>query len=217
MLNVSKSDGRCKMKVIGLTGGVGAGKSTVLSVLDRHDYIRVIEADKVGHLVMEPGTQGYDRVCGRFGTGILRADGTIDRGLLAGEVYADKTKLRDLNAIIHPAVKKYIRQEIEKAKSDGNIKIFVIEAALLIEDHYEEICDEFWYVYADIDARMKRLKDSRGYSGEKTKSVMDNQLPDEAFREKCARVIDNSGSPGDTAAQVETLLDKLLLEEAVAE
>lgn len=194
------------MRVIGITGGVGAGKSAILSFLEAEYGARVIEADKVGHLVMEPGTEGYRAIVEQFGTGILCEDGSIDRKALGGIVFSDKEKLQRLNAIIHPAVKNWIRAEIVREEKAGRCRLLIIEAALLIEDHYEELCEEFWYIYTDPEVRRARLKESRGYSDEKITAIFGNQLPDEVFRAHCREVIDNSGSKEEARAQIREVI-----------
>lgn len=180
------------MKILGITGGVGAGKSTVLDYLNRRYHARIIEADKVGHFLMEPGQSVYYKVVEAFGSGILRGDQTIDRQKLGEKVFGDQEKLVKLNSIVHPAVKEYIAGEIEREKCEERVPFTAVEAALLIENHYDTICDELWYIFAEEDVRRKRLSVSRGYTNEKTESIMKNQLPDEIFRESCQFVIDNS-------------------------
>lgn len=180
------------MKVLGITGGVGAGKSTILDYLNRRYHARIIEADKVGHFLMEPGQKVYYRIVETFGSGILKGDQTIDRQKLGRLVFEDQEKLMKLNSLVHPAVKGYIASEIERERKEGKVPFTAVEAALLIEDHYDTICDELWYIYADEDVRRRRLAASRGYSSEKSDSIMKNQLPDEIFRESCQFVIDNS-------------------------
>lgn len=196
------------MKIIGITGGVGAGKSAILSFLESEYSARVIQADLVGHLVMEPGTEGYRAIVDTFGTEILDAEGKIDRKILGGIVFADAEKLKILNSIIHPAVKDWIRAEIAKEKESGNCRLLVVEAALLIEDHYEEICEEFWYIYTRPEIRRARLKETRGYSDEKITAIFGNQQPDEVFRAHCREVIDNSGSKEEARAQIQELIEK---------
>lgn len=180
------------MKILGITGGVGAGKSTILSYLADRYHARVIQADEVGKLLQEPGQSCYQQIIASFGDGILQEDGAIDRARLAAVVFADEQKLKQLNGIVHPAVKAYIIEETEKEKRKKEVPFCVIEAALLLEDHYDQICDEIWYIYTEVPVRMKRLADSRGYSEEKSRQIMANQLSDEEYREKCQFVIDNS-------------------------
>lgn len=181
------------MKVLGITGGVGAGKTTVLNYMENRYGARVIQADQVAHRLMEPGQICHQRIAASFGTQILREDGTIDRGKLGAQVFENREKLRRLNELVHPAVKEWIRREIEKSRREAKTPFLVIEAALLIEEHYEEICDELWYVRADTEVRLRRLMESRGYTRERSRSVMANQLPDEVFRRHCQFVVDNGG------------------------
>ena len=105
-------------------------------------------------------------------------------------------------------MKDWFRQEIRREKEKGALRLFVIEAALLIEDHYEELCEEFWYIYTEPEIRKERLRASRGYTDEKIEAIFRNQQTDEGFRAHCREVIDNSGSPGETLAQVRALLVK---------
>lgn len=200
------------MKIIGITGGVGAGKSAILEHLKEQYGAYVIQADQVGHLVMEPGQEAYEAIVEAFAKGksgectaaskqILRMDGTIDRKILGSIVFSDKEKLEQLNAIVHPAVKEWIRREIAWKQKEG-CRLLIVEAALLIEDGYASICDEMWYIYTDPQVRRARLKASRGYTDEKIDAIYRNQLSEAAFRAACQAVIDNSGSFEDTKTQI---------------
>lgn len=180
------------MKVLGITGGVGAGKSMVLTYLFEKYHARVIQADQVAHLLEEPGQACYDKIIDLFGREILEESGAIDRRRLGEKVFKEPESLERLNAIVHPAVKEYIIEEIRKEREKGRIPFLVIEAALLLEDHYDEICDEIWYVHTEREVRKKRLMDSRGYTAQKTEEIMKNQLSDELFFEQCQFVVDNS-------------------------
>ena len=126
------------MRVIGITGGVGAGKSAILKYLTGMPGVRVVEADEVGHLLMEPGMECYEKIRSHFGETVITPDGQLDRAAVAKIVFADKKELEWQNALMHPAIKNWIRQEIEKERQQGECTLFVVEAALLIEDHYEE-------------------------------------------------------------------------------
>ena len=138
------------MKVLGITGQVGAGKSTILAYLEEKYRAKVIQADQVGHLVMEPDTSCYKQICSLFGEQILAADQKIDRKKLGAIVFADQEKLAMLNAIVHPAVKEYIRTAVYLEKQKACVPFVVVEAALLLEEHYDEICDEIWYIYVTM-------------------------------------------------------------------
>lgn len=178
--------------VIGITGGVGTGKSTVLNILKKDYNAVVIEADKVGHIVMEKGKSAYFDIIKEFGKEILDSKEEIDRTNLSKIVFADENKLLKLNSIIHPRVKEYIIELIKDCKNK-NIKYVIVEAALLIEAGYRDICDVFWYVYADKSIRINRLMNSRNYTYEKCIAIMNNQLSDEEYAEKCDVIINNTG------------------------
>lgn len=153
------------MKVLGITGQVGAGKSTILAYLEEKYRAKVIQADQVGHLVMEPDTSCYKQICSLFGEQIPGGRSEDLTGKKLGAiVFADQEKLAMLNAIVHPAVKEYIRTAVYLEKQKACVPFVVVEAALLLEEHYDEICDEIWYIYVDDAARRVRLKQSRGYS-----------------------------------------------------
>ncbi len=182
------------MKVLGITGGVGAGKSTVLDYIQKMYGARVIQCDQVGHMVQEPGQSCYYRIVEAFGTGILNGDQTISREKLAAAVFDDYDALKKLNHIVHPSVKEYIIKEIEQERVRGRVPFVVVEAALLLEDRYDRICDEIWYIYADEKTRSVRLRATRGYSDDKIRKIMGNQMKESGYRARCSVVIDNSGT-----------------------
>lgn len=196
------------MKIIGITGGVGCGKSTVLELIKKHFNAYVIMADEVGRQLMEVGGAAYRSIVEVFGSDILQEDGSLDRPKLSGIVFHNANKLAVLNSIVHPLVKKYIMEDIADRQCEGIYDYYFVEAALLIEDHYDRICDELWYVYASDEVRIKRLMESRGYDFEKCRSIFQNQLSDEAFRQHCSVVIDNSHDLADTLLQIRKVLDK---------
>ena len=189
------------MLFVGITGGVGAGKSEILNFIADNWNATVVEADEVGYLVMKPGKSCFAPIVELFGPGILQEEGTLDRTKIAEMVFEDKELLDKLNAIVHPAVKKYIRKAIEREK-ENETDFFIVEAALLIEDKYDEICDELWYIYADEETRTERLMKNRGYSEEKVKSIFANQLSEDEFSDHCDFEIDNSGDFEDTKEQI---------------
>lgn len=189
------------MRVIGITGGIGAGKSAVLDFLQHNYKARILQADLVGHHLMEPGNATYYPIIEQFGSGILNGDMTINRQKLGAIVREDFEKWEQLNRIVHPRVKEYVIREIKKAKEAGMDYLFV-EAALLIEDHYDAICDELWYIYAGEELRRKRLREARGYTEEKISQIFERQLKEEEFRKHCQVVIDNSGNLEDTFRQI---------------
>ncbi len=181
-----------RKKVLGITGAVGAGKSTALSYLERKYHAQVIQADLVAHEQMKPDTQCYKKIIEAFGEEIVKPDRTIDRKKLSDLVFGSPDRIAVLNRIVHPAVKKKIKEQIEEAQASQDVPFCVVEAALLIEDHYEEICDQIWYLYVDEETRQKRLTASRGYTREKVEEIRKSQLSDPEFRKHCQFVVDNT-------------------------
>lgn len=196
------------MKVIGITGGVGAGKTTVIDIIADKCKCRVIIADVLAKDIQKPGNECYDSIVALLGDDILEngKGSLINNKKMADKIFAEKELLKSVNEIIHPAVKKYILDTIAYEKESNSIDYLFIEAALLIEDGYNEICDELWYIYADEDIRIKRLMENRGYSEEKSKSIINKQLSDEVFRKYCTRVIDNSGDMDKTVNDIDLAL-----------
>ena len=190
------------MKIIGITGGVGAGKSTVLSYLEEAYGARIIQADQVANKIKEPGESCYDAIVQLLGPSVLLENGFIDRKRMGQLIFSDTSLLEKTKHILHPAVKAYIKNAIAAAEKE-NVPVFVIEAALLIEDDYGAICDELWYIYTRESVRRERLKSSRGYTDEYITNIMKKQLSDETFRSACDFVIDNSESPAFTKEQID--------------
>ena len=198
------------MKVIGITGGVGAGKSEILAYLRKRTDCRVIIADKVAHELEKKGHVCYERLVALLGEEILAGHGEIDKAKMAARIFADGQLLAQINSIVHPAVKEYIIGEIAKERSAGTLGYLFIEAALLIEDGYEEIVDEMWYIHADEKIRRERLATSRGYSEEKTDSIMRQQMSEEDYYRHCRIVIDNSKQLTDAYRQIDEKLGEEL-------
>ena len=191
------------MIFIGITGGVGAGKSAVLSYLKELDGVRVMLSDEIAHELMEPGSDCYNRLKELFaGEPIWLEDGHFDRPALAGVIFSNDKKRELLNEVVHPAVKEYV--------------LNVVKEALLIEEGYGEICDELWYIYASEEVRRKRLKSSRGYSDEKIDSIFASQLKEAEYRRHCKEVIDNDGDIENTIASINKALRNLWLQHSMS-
>ncbi len=196
------------MKIIGVTGGVGAGKSEVLDYLSKHENTKILKADEIGHLLMKRGEICYEPVLALFGDTVLGEDLELIRSEIAKIVYTNPDKLQALDQIIHPQVRSFIERSIKDAKQE-EIAVFVLEAALLLEEHYDEICDEVWFIFADEEIRIRRLAAGRGYSEEKAKAIIANQLSEETFRSRCDAVIDNSSDFVKTIEQIEDRMGRL--------
>lgn len=189
--------------VIGLTGGIGAGKSAVMEYLQEKGCYTIL-ADDVARKLQEKGGVIYNEMLEVFGTDILGEDGQLDRNSVASVVFSDEKRLSQLNAIVHPAVREKILSLI--AENKDKYPHIVIEAALLIEEHYEDVVDELWYVDAADEIRIKRLMENRGYTREKCLSIMNRQLSREEYVRHCKVILDNSTTLDEVRAQVDQAL-----------
>lgn len=196
------------MKVYGITGGAGTGKSEVIKMLQQNFRGCVIMSDEVARELMQKGNISYQLIVEYFGRDILMDDGEIDRKKLADHVFNNKEALEKLNSMTHPYVKEEIRKLIAEAEASGECRFVALESAILLECGYEDICDEFWYVYTKPEIRRQRMKETRNYSDEKVDSVMRNQQPDEVFFEQCSFVIKNNTTLSDVYAQLKEKLDQ---------
>ena len=188
-------------KIIGITGGIGAGKSSVLSILKEKFGAKVILADLVAHDLMEPGTEGLLAVTKALGNSFIREDGSVDRKALADLIFRNTDALNKMNSIIHPMVWDLI----EKEAVNCDEKFIVVEAAVF-DTAPRGLFDEMWYVFASEETRMERLIASRGYTKEKCLNIMKKQDSEEVFRSRCGFVINNDGSEEDTERQLEEKL-----------
>ena len=196
------------MKVVGITGGVGAGKSEVLRLIAEMSDCFVLRADDLAKELEKKGEVCYEPLVELLGRDILDENGEINSKKMAGVIFAEggSDKLAAVNAIVHPAVKKRILELIEKSDKGAKYDYFFIEAALLIEDHYDTIVDEMWYIYAPTEVRRTRLKETRGYSDAKIDEIMRSQCSDEEFRAHCAVVIDNGKSLEETRKRIAEII-----------
>ena len=196
------------MKIIGITGGIGSGKSQVLSYLEEAYGAACCQADQVARRLQQKGTKCHRRIVEHFGEDILDENGRLDRPKLAGIVFSNKAQLRILNEIVHPAVKEKLREIIQKEEKKGT-HVFVLEAALFIEENYGALCDEVWYIYADEETRKKRLMASRGYSEEKIEGIFASQMPSSDFFTYCDRAIDNCNSFQEACGEIDDVMEQL--------
>lgn len=201
---------RSKGMVIGITGGVGCGKSTVLKLLEQNHGAKILMADRLGHEAMTPGSEPYQKICRQFGKEILHADGTIDRAALSVLVYKDPEKLQCLNGIIHPFVLSQIQKRLAEWRKEP---LIVLETAILFETGCDVFCDAVWGIVTDREVRMKRLAQSRGYTRQKTESIMAQQMPEEELYRRCDRIIHNSGTGEQLEKQLQERLQEQLRQE----
>lgn len=197
------------MKVIGLTGGIGSGKSMVADILREKYKAIILDTDSIAKRQMEPGGESYRLVVEHFGKGILDHDGRINRQKLADIIFKDADKRLLINRLTHPIVLKEVKKEIESVRQSGTTEYLVVETALMIESGYDFICDEVWYVHAPQELRRRRLKENRGYSDEKIDNIMANQKKDEEFRAKFSKVIENDRDRQYLEKQVQALMERM--------
>lgn len=184
--------------VIGLTGPIGAGKSTVAGML-RELGAKVLDADAVAKDEQLRGTTGYSAIVQQFGTGVLGEDKEIDRGKLAAEVFADPRKLARLERILHPRV---IARILEARGMLPDDEVLVVEAIKLLESPLRSVCDRVWVVMAPREARLARLA-ARGLGSPEAVLRMEHQASDEEFRAAAAAVIENDGDRAATRRAVD--------------
>lgn len=194
------------MRFIGITGGVGAGKTEILKYIGQHYKCEIYLADDIGHKVKEPGTEGYQALVELLGRDILRADGQIDKPSMAAKIlripHCWKSKSDHSSG-----GEKYLADRLAEARAKGDVELFFVEAALLIENGFGEVVDEMWYIYAREEVRRKRLSVSRGYTPEKIDRIMSSQLSENEFRKHCDFVIDNSDSLENSYRQIRQKLE----------
>lgn len=200
------------MKIIGVTGGVGSGKTELLHYIEKNYRCRILLADEASHEVMQKGGRIYEPLVALLGSSVLDSSGEINRKEMAARIFSHEELLGRVNALIHPAVREFIleavAEEREKAAAgaDDAVDYFFLEAALLIECGYRSVVDEMWYIYCDLAVRRERLKKSRGYSDEKIDSILSSQLTEVEFRSGSDVIIDNSGNLEDAYRQIREAL-----------
>jgi dephospho-CoA kinase len=192
------------VKIIGVTGGIGTGKSTAAQILAGLGAV-VIDADRVGHDTYLPGTRGWAQVVAEFGSGLVAADGTIDRKRLGALVFSDPAKLARLNTIVHPLIRDAVAARIAAERTDPRGPAIVIEAALLVEAKWDALVDEVWVITARRAVIEERLAAQRGLDRAAVATRMRAQLTDEERAAHADVLIDNSGSPDALRARLTRL------------
>ena len=191
------------MKVIGLTGGIGSGKSTVSRFLAELGAV-IIDADKVGHEAFKPDTELWREVVSTFGTEILKSSGEIDRNRLGEVAFGKPELLARLNQIMHPRMYDTVKAQIESYRQQG-IEVVVLEAPLLIEANWTPLVDEVWVTVASEATLLKRLQGRSGLSGEESMARIRAQLPSEEREKQADVVIDTDCSLDEVKAKVQSL------------
>ncbi len=197
-----------RLLTVGLTGGIGSGKSTVAKILEDLGAT-VIHADAVGHEVYLPQTEGWQRVTAAFGRDIVKPDQTIDRQKLGPIVFRDPEALKRLNSIVHPLIFAEVQRRIGSLRAAGVTKPIVVEAAVLIEANWLPLVDEVWLVVAGKEAVVDRLSRQRGLTRDEVARRLDAQLTDAQRRKAAQVVIENRGSLEELRGQVESVWQRV--------
>jgi len=188
--------------VIGLTGGIGSGKSTVAAMLAQRGA-RVIDADRIGHESYRPGSEGFRRVVEAFGPGVVAADGAIDRRALGAIVFADPAALARLNAIVHPLIGRDVAARVAAARAADPDRPVVVEAAILLEAGWRGLVDRLWVVSARPETAIARVMASRGLDRAEVERRIAAQAPEAERRRRADLIIENDGTPAELQARVE--------------
>tara|TARA_Y100001970_G_scaffold285362_1_gene404822 strand:- start:283 stop:930 length:648 start_codon:yes stop_codon:yes gene_type:complete len=194
--------------LVGITGGIASGKSTIIRYLNRKGY-SCIEADKLGHEILEPKNPSYKKILEKFGDTILDSSGNINRQTLGRIVFSNPKKLKQLNEISHPAIAKMIKKEFEKLSLSSLGGIVFLEAALLIETNWDKFCDQVWVVMLDPLLAKKRLQLRDGLSKEDAEFRLNAQLDPDLRRTRADLVLNNNNSSNDLLKQTDTALKEL--------
>ncbi len=194
------------MFVLGLTGGIGTGKSQVGEILAGLGA-SIINADTLGHKVYEPDTDGWAEVVDAFGEGVLSATREVDRKKLGGVVFSDPRALERLNAITHPRIYGLIEDEIERLEKAGR-EVAVVEAALLIEAGWAPLVDEIWVTTSPEELVVDRIRKRNGLSEEAIRARISSQMPQEERTRHAVEVIDNSSSLSELNRRVQQLWER---------
>ena len=188
--------------VVGLTGGIGAGKSTVAGILAELGA-EVIDADRIGHQAYRPGSEGFARVVEAFGPGVVGADGAIDRRALGALVFADPAARARLDALVHPLIAAEVGRRIAAARAEGFARPLVVEAAILLEAGWSPLVDRVWVVSTRRENAIARVMAARGMTRAEVERRLDAQMSDVERRRHADLVLENDGSPAALRAAVE--------------
>ena len=190
------------MTIIGLTGGIAAGKSTAAEIL-REFGATVIDADRLGHRSYEPGTPGFQKVVNAFGHDIVAKDGSIDRRVLGGKVFGAPGQLERLNAIVWPEIRALIKDEIKQIRSQEPDPIIVLEAAVLLEAKWQDLCDEVWVVVTPVKTAVARLHDRNGLTTDAAMARINAQMSNKERTELADVKIENAADEDALRQRVE--------------
>ncbi|MCI9596308.1 MAG: dephospho-CoA kinase [Firmicutes bacterium] len=195
------------MDVIGLTGGIGAGKSTVSAYLQTKGFV-IIDADQIARQVTAPGSPLLAELGREFGTDILTEEGGLDRKTLAAIVFADVEKRKKLDSLTHGRIIQRIQEQMETYEATGIHRGIIIDAPLLFETGLNEKCQKTWLVTAKQDIRITRVCARDGMTAAEVAARIRNQMDDEEKKKRADRIIDNSGTIEELKQQIQELIEQ---------
>ena len=195
--------------IIGLTGGIASGKSTVAERLRELGAV-IVEGDLLGHRVYEPGTSGFEKVVNAFGHDIVAEDGTIDRRVLGGKVFGAPEEMERLNGVMWPAIRELAEQEFERIGKEDPEAIIVFEAAVMLEAGWQDMVSEVWVVTTKQEIAIDRLKSRNGLNREQALARIESQMSNRQRNEFADVKFDNSDTEEKLKSRVEYHWKRLL-------
>ena len=195
------------MKIIGLTGGIGSGKSTVARALNEHGY-PIVDADHIAREIVEPGQPALQELAEEFGADILDADGVLDRGLLASRAFTNKDTTQRLNNITHPRINQRTQELFDEARENG-AEAVIYDMPLLIDKGLHKDMDATIVVHAAEHVRLERLTTKRGLDADDVRRRINAQIDDETRKQHADILLDNNGTEEDLNKQIAQAVDKI--------
>lgn len=197
------------MKVIGLTGGIASGKSTVVKALQDLGAV-VISGDKVAHEMMLPGKPIWEDIVKTFGDAILNPDRSINRTRLGSIVFNDPQLLNKLNRIVHPLIMEHFKNDLQDIRNNRPDAVVVMEIPLLYETHMDRMCDEVWVVWVDRETEISRLMARDIISRDDAIKRIEAQMPLDEKARRADRVLDNTRGPQETIAMATRYFNEII-------
>lgn len=195
------------MKIIGLTGGIGSGKSTVARSLQEHGF-PIVDADLIAREIVEPGQPALAELTKEFGEDILNADGSLDRGLLASRAFTNKDTTQRLNNITHPRINQRTQELFDEARENG-AEAVIYDMPLLIDKGLHKDMDATIVVHAAEHVRLERLTTKRGLDADDVRRRINAQIDDETRKQHADILLDNNGTEEDLTKQIAQAVDKI--------
>lgn len=197
-----------KIYIVGLTGGIATGKSTVSNIL-KQVGIKVVDADIVSREILEPYKEGWYEVVGYFGNDFVNDDFTIKRKALADRIFSNEEDLVKINSLLHPIIIDKIKAKVNQYEEEG-VKLVFIDAPLLFETGIDDDCDEVWLLVCGVDEQISRIMKRDNLSYEQAAKIIENQMSDAEKRTMATKVIDTSDSLESTIRHIKVLLEEIL-------